>query len=532
VLTRRQLYELYWEAPDSLVRLVEDLYAHIAATESPEVRALRLTVASQLAVIKKLQARLKRLGEKLARQECLNYQLKRRLAELGALIGKDSHNSSLPPSTDPPGVRRTGSLRCRTGRKVGGQPGHRGSTRQPEPCPDEVVTHAPAECRACGSALAEAEATRVERRQLIEVPPVRLLVTEHRAETKRCVSCGTETKAPFPAHVTAPVCYGPGLRSRAAYLHKYQLLPVARTSEAMRDLFGCAVSAGTVDRMTREGAEALSAAEAGIKDAVTASAVIGADETGLRVAGQSQWVHVARTDRLTHYACSPRRGKEAIDSIGILPAYTGTVVSDALCASRQYRQSRHALCGAHLLRELTYIKETCAEQQQWTDPLAKLLLEIKASGERVRAAGGHEIGEGQRAKFFRRYDRLVARAARLNPPAPRGSPPEKGASRLKVPKTVRRKSPAPALIKRLQDCCEEVLRFMTDLRVPFTNNGSERDLRMIKLQQKASGCFRTTLGAERFCRIRSYLSSARKQGRPLLVALELAFAGQPVALTL
>ena len=531
VLTRQQLYELYWEGPEVIVRLVEQLYEHIAASESPEVRALRLTVDSQLRVIKRLQARLKRVEGKLAHEQCLNCELKRRLAELGALVGKDSHNSSLPPSSDPPGARRTRSLRRPTGKRVGGQPGHRGSTRQPEAHPDEVVTHAPAACRACGCALSAAPATQVERRQLIEVPPVHLLVVEHRSETRRCASCGTETKAPFPAHVTAPVCYGPGLRARAAYLHKYQLLPVARTSEALRDLFGCAVSPGTVHWMTEECSEALSGAEARIKDLVTGAAVIGADETGLRVAGQSHWVHVARTDRLTHYACSPKRGKEAMDSIGILPAYTGTVVSDALCAYRQYRQSRHALCGAHLLRELTYLKETCAEQQQWTEPLAKLLLEIKAAGERVRAAGGCEISQEQRAKFFRHYDRVVARASRLNPPAPRGSPPEKGAPRMKVPKTVRRKSPAPALAKRLRECREEVLRFMTDLTVAFDNNGSERDLRMIKLQQKTSGCFRTPTGAQRFCRIRSYLSSARKQGRPLLIALEQAFEGQPLALT-
>jgi transposase len=387
------------------------------------------------------------------------------------------------------------------------------------------------ECRGCGAPLDVAEATRVERRQLIEVPPVRLLVTEHRAESRRCVSCGTETKARFPAHVTAPVCYGPGLRSRAAYLHKYQLLPVARTSEAMRDLFGCAVSPGTVHRMTKECSEALTGTESRIKDAVTAAPVIGADETGLRVAGGNYWVHVARTDRLTHYACSPKRGKEAMDSIGILPAYTGTVVSDAPCAYRQYRQSRHGLCGAHLLRELTYIKETCAEQQQWADPLAKLLLEIKGADERARSAGRCEFEEEQRAKFFRRYDRVVAHAARLNPPVPRGSPAT-GVAGAKMPKPARRKSPAPALAKRLRECREEVLRFMTDLTVPFDNNGSERDLRMVKLAQKTSGCFRTPGGAERFCRIRSYLSSARKQKQPLLTALKLAFEGQPVALTL
>lgn len=531
MLTRQQLYELYWEGPDSLVRLVEQLYEHIAAVEPPEVRALRLTVDSQLTVIRRLQRRLKRVEGKLAHEQCLNCELKRRLSELGSLVGKDSHNSSLPPSTDPPGVRRTRSLRRPTGKKVGGQTGHLGSTRIRESRPDQLITHVPVECRGCGAPLDVAEATRVERRQLIEVPPVRLHVTEHRAETRRCAACGAETKAPFPANVTAPVCYGPGLRARAAYLHKYQLLPVARASEAMRDLFGCAVSAGTVHRMTVECSEALASAEAGIKDLVTAAPVIGAAETGLRVAGQGHWVHVARTDRLTHYACSPKRGKEAMDSIGILPAYAGTMVSDALCAYRQYRQSCHALCGAHLLRELTYIKETCAEQQQWTEPLAKLLLEMKAAGERARAAGREEMGEAQRVKFFRRYDRVVARAAKLNPPTPRGSPPEKGVPRLKVPKTVQRKSPAPPLIKRLRECREEVLRFMTNLSVPFDNNGSERDLRMVKLQQKTSGCFRTAAGAEAFCRIRSYLSSARKQGRPLLVALERAFEGRPMALT-
>lgn len=532
MLTRQQLYELYWEGPDSLVRLVEQLYEHIAATEPPEVRTLRLTVDAQLAVILRLQRRLKRVEEKLAHEQCLNCALRRRLSELGSLVGKDSHNSSLPPSSDPPSVRRTRSLRQRTGKSVGGQPGHRGATRLPEPCPDEVLAHAPQECHACGAALAAAPTTKTERRQFLEVPPIRPLVIEHRAETRRCEACGAETKARFPAHVTAPVCYGPSLRARAAYLHQYQLLPVARTAEALSDLFGCRISAGTVHRMTEECSEELAEAEARIKDAVTAAPVIGADETGLRVASGSHWVHVARTDRLTHYAYAPRRGKEAMDSIGILPAYTGTVVSDALVAYRQYRQSRHALCGAHLLRELTYIKETCSEQQQWTEPLAKLLLEIKAAGERVRAAGGDEIGEGQRAKFFRRYDRLVARAARLNPPAPRGAPPATGAPRAKIPKRARRKSPTPALAKRLRECREEVLRFMTDLRVPFDNNGSERDLRMIKLQQKTSGCFRTAAGAERFCRIRSYLSTARKQRRPLLAALEVAFQGRPLALTL
>jgi len=531
VLSRRQLYELYWEGPDSVIRHVESLYDYISASEPPAVVSLRRTVASQLEVIKKLQARVKRLRHQLEHQQCLSHQLRLRLSELGSAVGKDSHNSSLPPSTDPPAARRTRSLRRRTGRRVGAQPGHRGSTRRRQPRPDQVVTHRPAECRGCGAPLAAAPVTAVRRRQLIELPPVRPLVIEHRAESRRCTACGAETKAPFPAGIRAPVEYGPGIRARAAYLHLYQLLPYGRTSEAMGALFGCHLSAGTIHRITAECSEALAEAEARIKDLVTGAPVIGADETGLRVAGQGRWVHVARTDRLTHYAYSPGRGKEAMDAIGILPAYTGTVVSDALGAYRQYGQSRHALCGAHLLRELTYIREVCPEQQQWTEPLAKLLLDMKAEGSRVRAAGGHEIGRERQAKFFRRYDRIVARAARLNPAPGPPRPPEKGLPRPKVPKPARKRNPAVALVKRLRECREQVLCFMTDLAVAFDNNGSERDLRMVKLQQKTSGCFRTALGAERFCRIRSYLSSARKQKQPLLAALERALEGQPVALT-
>lgn len=353
MLTSDQLYSLYREGPDSIIRHVESLYDYISASEPPVVVSLRRSVPSQPEVIKKLQARVKRLRRQLVHQQWLNHQLWRRLSELGPAVAKDSHNSSLPPSSDPPAVRRTRSLRRSTARKAGAQPGHRGSTRRQRPRPDQVVTHRPAECRGCGAPLDAAPATGVERRQLIELPPVRPLVIAHRAESRRCAACGAETKAPFPDGIRAPVGYGPDIRARAAYLHLYQLLPYGRTAEALGALFGCHLWAGTAHRMTAECGEALAGAEARIKDLVTGAWVIGADETGLRMAGHNHWVHVARTESLTHYAYWPKRGKEAMDSIGILPADAGTVVSDALGAYPQYGQSRHALCGAHLLREPT-----------------------------------------------------------------------------------------------------------------------------------------------------------------------------------
>jgi transposase len=192
----------------------------------------------------------------------------------------------------------------------------------------------------------------------------------------------------------------------------------------------------------------------------------------------------------------------------------------------EYRQARHALCNVHLLRELVYVEEVCAEQQQWTRPLAKPLLDIKAEVEGAQARGETKLSDERLTCFTARYDRLVKRAARLNPP-PKAEKADALAKRYKVARAKRR-DPARPLISRLQTKREQVLRFMMDFRVPFHNNASERDIRMVKLQQKISGCFRTEEGAAAFCRIRSYLSSARKQGHSPLSALERAFRGKPI----
>jgi transposase len=234
------------------------------------------------------------------------------------------------------------------------------------------------------------------------------------------------------------------------------------------------------------------------------------------------------TDLLTHYAYDTRRGKMAMDAIGILPQFKGICIRDGWFSYDEYRGATHALCNVHLLRELVYIEECCAEQQQWTQPLAKLLLRIKAAVEESKGKGATELSVEQQATFTMHYDRLVKRAARLNP-EPKQESPGSCSPRTKVV-SVKSRAPALPLIRRLQHKREEFLRFMTDFRVAFDNNASERDIRMVKLQQKIGGCFRTAEGAEAFCRIRSYLSSARKQGHSPLTALEQAFAGKPLAL--
>jgi transposase len=216
----------------------------------------------------------------------------------------------------------------------------------------------------------------------------------------------------------------------------------------------------------------------------------------------------------------------AMDAIGILPAFKGVCVRDGWFSYDEYRQAQHALCNAHLLRELVYVEEVAAEQQQWTRPLSKPLLDIKAEVARARGRGETKLSDEQLSLFTGRYDRLVRRAARLNPP-PKPEKADALAKRYK-PVRVKRRDPARPLIHRSQTRREQVLRFMTDSRVSFDNNATGRDIRMVKLQQKISGCFRTPGGAAAFCRIRSYLSSARKQGYGVLAAPERAFRGKPI----
>ena len=548
MLTRRQLYELYYEGPEATIHLIEHLLEELADQERILGRRQQRLI-DVLRERNERQARqLKGVKEKLWRQESLNYQLRRRVRELQAELQRreaeelsavpprrDSHNSSLPPALDLPSakaansVRRTRSLRRKSGLKVGGQTGHPGATLLRVERPDRVVTHSPNSCRRCAASLSGGAITAVERRQVFDVPPVRVEVTEHQVETRRCIECGERTKAEFPRGVRAPAQYGEGVRARATYLHKYQLLPFARTSESMKELFGCPISQGTLFTTRGRCAAKLVGVEERIKRAIREAAVIGADETGLRVGGSSHWVHVARTAKLTHYGYDAKRGLAATDVIGILPQFQGTCVRDGWLSYDEYRQCRHALCNAHLLRELIYVEEVSADQKPWTRAFIKLLLEIKAAAEKARDAGDQQLSEEQRAKFLTHYDRLLRRAVRINPrPRPRQKQ-DPAVPKFKVARA-RWRSPVWPLIRRLQGRRDEVLRFMTDLAVPFDNNGSERDLRMVKLQQKISGCFRTAEGAAAFCRIRSYLSTARKQGHSVLAALERAFKGKPLAL--
>jgi transposase len=509
-----QIYQAYLSGPHALFRLFAEAFGRHALYGPPDPDRQQSQIDDLLAQIARLSAQVEKLRAEVSQLRGRNFQLGRRNAELEALVVKDSHNSSRPPSSDPPWAKRTRSLRYPSQRHPGGQRGHRGSTLRLTGRPDRIVEHRPQECRGCHAPLSAAQVVRHQRQQVIEVVPARLRVTEHRLAVVRCQACGRTTQGEFAQSVRSGVQYGPGVKARVLYLQQYQLLPYQRTSEAMRDLFGCRLSPGTVANIVRECAAGLVETELQIKQGLRRSPIIHADETGLRINQRLGYVHVASTPRLTHYASAAHRGQTPITEINVLPSYRGTCVHDGWLAYSHYTRCRHALCGAHLLRELTYFEELSQETKAWAEPLKELLLEMKREVERVRAEGGRRLDYERLVSLTQSYDRLIVEGLQWPPPAG-------------VPEQVRKQ--ALNLLLRLERRKEEVLLFLTDFSVPFDNNHAERDLRMIKLQQKTSGCFRTEEGARRFCRIRSYLSTTRKQGHEVLHALEGACRGKPLS---
>jgi transposase len=442
-----------------------------------------------------------------------------RVQDLEARLAKDSHNSSKPPSSD--GLnRKTKSLRARSGKKPGGQLGHRGETLRLVAQPDEVVEHRPARCPQGQTPLAGAEVVVCERRQVQELPPVvRLVVTEHRALHVRCPTCERVSIGPFPAEVPSRAQYGPGARALAVYLVEQQHLPLGRAQQLLADLLGMRLARGTLVGWVQQAARALEPVERQIKAALLAAPVLHHDETGVRRAGKLAWAHVTSTSRLTHYAIHTKRGQEAMDAIGILPTYQGVSVHDGWDSYGVYTACRHALCNVHHLRELTFLEEQY--QQGWAADMKALLRELKAATERARTLGHLHLPPTERDDFIGRYQGLLETGLAANPPPPdqERRPGQRG--RLA-------QSPPRNLLERLLLQRDQVLAFLDDLAIPFDNNQAERDLRGLKVQQKVSGCFRSDGGAAAYATIRGYLATLRKQGQALLAALNALFASQPL----
>ncbi len=437
--------------------------------------------------IAELEALVARQTEQIERLLVRNRELEAQLAQ----AQRDSHTSSKPPSSD--GLRRkTRSLRTPSGKKAGGQLGHRGETLHLVATPDAVVEHRPAVCTHCQTPLSKAPEAAVvgrERRQVRELPPVCLVVTEHQALQVRCPACQQVSVGAFPTEVPS------------------------RTPQLLADLFGAQLGRGTLVSWVQQAARVLAPVEQQLKAALERAPVRHCDETGVRRAGTLAWAHVTSTARLTHYAIQAKRGQEATKAIGILPAYTGVSVHDGWASYRAYPGCRHALCNIHHLRELTFREE--AYQQSWATALKALLREMKAAADQARAAGLGRLPTAQHAALVARYEALLANGLAANPP-----PARRAGQRGRL-----KQSPARNLLERLTLGQGQVLAFLDDLAIPFDNNQAERDLRTLKVQQKVSGCFRSDPGGDAFARLRSYLSTRRKQGHALFAALQSVFAG-------
>jgi transposase len=475
------------------------------------------------AALREENAKLRALVAELLPLKTQVEELSTQVKQLENRQAKDSHNSHLPPSSDRfRRQKKTKSLRKSSGKKPGGQTGHEGNTLYQVGDPDEIIVHAVETCLSCQEDLRTVPAQAIERRQEFDIPPKRVLVREHQAEQKVCPHCQAVTRASFPESIKAPVQYSPAFGAIGVYLTQQQFLPYERACETIQDLIGPAMTVGTLKNLVEKCATNLEPIEDQIKEHLRKADVLHQDETSLYVTGKRFWMHVAATARLSYYAVHARRGSEAVEAIGILPTFTGTCVHDGWATYWMYTTCLHALCNVHHQRELTYLHEE--EHQAWAGEMKTLLSDMLIAVKQARENGLKHLNLTEVADWKAQYQTLLQEGYLANPNAP----PETSAL---VKGGRHKQSTARNLLDRLSKHQDAVLRFLEDFSVPFDNSQAERDIRMVKVQQKISGGFRTLLAAQAFCRIRGYLSTLRKQGAHVLTALELALAGHPVSPT-
>ena len=456
---------------------------------------------------------LKKAGRLLRQDQSASPQMRAMLDLLIVIInlllaklGLNSTNSSIPPSQDP--HRQRGSKRIAQGekRKPGGQNGHEGATLQREPDPDQIEPIAVDRRTIPSGRYAPAG---FESRQVIDIE-IHKHVTEYRAEILEDAK-GHQFVAQFPAGVTRPVQYGNGLKAQSVYMSQQQLIPYERLGDYFCDQGGIPLSAGSVFNFNQEAFDLLARFEAIVIRQLIAQMLLHTDETGININGHCFWLHCVSNGRWTLFFPHARRGGEAMKAMGVLEHFRGILCHDHWKAYFQFA-CLHALCNAHHLRELQRAWEE--DGQRWAKKMRELLLEINDATTEAGGCLDEERAHGLRG----RYRDILTRGDRECPPP---DPKHQAGQPGRIARTKSRN-----LLERLRDFETETLRFMTDKLVPFTNNQCENDIRMTKVQQKISGCFRSFQGARIFCRVRSYLSTCRKHGLSPTVALQMLFAGQ------
>lgn len=445
-------------------------------------------------------------------------KLESHIEKLESQLKKNSSNSSKPPSSD--GLKRkpkTKSRRRKSGKKPGAQKGHKGNNLEMSDSPDKEVVLPVNRCSCCGRSLKNNKPKDYDKKQEFDIPPINIEVTEYQSEIKDCPHCGTENKAPFPEGITHKTQYGNHLRAMSVYFRNYELIPVERSAELFEDIFGVPLSEGTIINVTKKCAGALTGFHEWVLKQLIKSGVVCFDETGVNIGGKLHWLHSAGTPLLTSYYVHQKRGSDAFDAMGILPEFKGRAVHDHWQSYFKY-DCDHSLCNAHHIRELTFVHEHYG--QPWAKKMIDFLCEVKEDVDKTKIAQ-ISFEAAIIKKYERKYKRILSEGFNINPP------PEPD----KVKKRGRKyKGKVLRLLERLRDYQNETLAFMYDFNVPFDNNLAERDIRMVKVQQKVSGLFRSFCGAEQFCLIRSFISTVKKQGFSVIDALEKILNGEQVYL--
>lgn len=475
---------------------------------SEQIKNLSEEIRIQSRKIDFLRSQNKALQEQLNKKD-------EKIKHYENILNKNSKNSGKPPSTDGFKKEVTKSLREKSGKKPGGQKGHKGYNLKMVSIPDQIIDHFPEVCSGCGNNLDEVPSESYDTRQVFDIPVIQMKAIEHRALIKTCPCCKVENKAPFPSEVSSKVQYGSQIKALVVYLMTYQLLPYERTRELIKDLLNHEISGGTLDNILKSCHGNLHEYEQQIRELFLTSDVIHFDETGLYLNGKRIWFHSASTKGWTYYFPHEKRGREAMEDMDILPKFKGRAIHDFWKSYLSF-DCQHGLCNVHHLRNLTFCQEQ--ENSSWAGEMKALLLKIKRSVDQARSEDRNELSEKERENFYSAYKHLLEKGLREHPLPVRK---EKKRGRIK-------KSASRNLLERFDEYQEEVLIFMNDFKVPFDNNLAERDIRMTKVKQKISGCFRSKSGAECFSRIRGYISTTRKQGENLLSAIEQAILGNPM----
>lgn len=474
-------------------------------------------IASFTAKVEQLEARMVELETRNHELETKNKELETKNKELERRLGQNSQNSNWPPSRD---VKRPPANHRKKGGKKGGPVGHPGHTLFHREHPDEIITHPLTVCPDCATSLVDEKHEGYERRQVLDIPPSVLHTTEYRAEKKKCPCCNKLQKAAFPAGVNAYVQYGPRFQALVAYLHTYQLLPLARIADMLQVFAACRPSEATLLTSIQSVAGVLRPYETAIRAALLASPVIHADETGVHVNQKEHWVHVASTATWTLLNVHASRGSQGMKAAGVLPTFKGTVCHDFYSPYTKKGTDfifSHAFCNAHLSRECKGIAES--GEHRWARAIGHLLhrsWKVACNARKVE----EPLSESTILLWERRYDRILeagltelAKEKEKNPPLPKGKRGKQA------------KSKAENLWIRFRDYKSNILGYLRHADLPFDNNQAERDLRMVAVKRKISGCFRSEDTPANFATLRSFISTLIKQGHSILPSLELAQLG-------